>query len=143
MATEVTIAESKPAEVVTTDTTEAAVETVADASVEIAKIEADKEIAIAEITAEMAVTQTEAVVAFNAETEISSCRQSIETLASKLTTMETSMLSIQERLIATELTPPSQPPAEGESLEVTPANPEEAEPPPMEKPTRKKKFRLI
>jgi hypothetical protein len=146
MATEVTIAESEPeipatqGEVIAAETAE----TVADASVEIAQIEADKEIAIAEIAAETVVAATEAEAearaAFDAQAEIGSCRQSIETLQTEMTGIREAQALILSRLTPAEEAPPNPDPESA----VGSVDPQEAETAPTEKkPQKRKRFRLI
>lgn len=120
----------------TTDTVSAATaETLAEASTEVAQIDANRSIAIAEINAETERAAIEASRDINAanaaeQSELQQCRQSIETLGNQVATLAETVLSIQTRL---EASPPNPSPS-GEA-----EDPEKTEAPPKPEQARKKK----
>lgn len=141
MTTEVIVAETPPASTVISP--EGGTEPIAEAAVEIAKIEARKEIKLAEISAETTVLQTEAVTRasaeYNAQAEVEQCRWEIAELRAGQAATQEALALILTKLTPAELPPPNPLPA---SVEVTPANPEVAEPTP-EPPKPKKRHKWI
>jgi septation ring formation regulator EzrA len=133
MTTEVIVAESAPPPpTVDAATSQEVVTTVADATVEVARIEADRDIAIAEIQAETTaeiVAASETASERNLGMELEECRQNIAAhrseTAEALSAIREQLSSIQTRLTPPEPLPQNRPPSE--ESEVTPVNPEARE----------------
>jgi hypothetical protein len=125
-----------------------AAEATADAAVEIARIEGETAVALAEIQADENERQAEVLaetINNGMETELGECRITIQNLEAENSGLKSRVTDLEAQL-STRMEPPSpepNQPLEPESVEQTPANPEQAAEEKAEPPKRAKRPRWI